>query len=47
MKNLIEKIENTSDIDEKIRLLEALRRVVMFYLRLYKKKCECSINNNY
>ena len=37
MKKLIEKIENTSDLDEKIRLLESLRKTVLFYLRFYKK----------
>lgn len=47
MKKLIEKIDNASDLDEKIRLLESLKKVVMFYLRLYKKKHECSTNNNY
>ena len=37
MKKLIEKIENTSDIDEKIRLLKSLNKIVNFYIRTYKK----------
>ena len=38
MKKLIEKIENASDLDEKIRLLEGLKKAVLFYLRIYKKQ---------
>lgn len=37
MKKLIEKIENTSDIEEKIRLLESLRSAINIHLRAYRK----------
>lgn len=38
MKNLIEKIDSTSNLDEKIRLLKSLNRIVNAYLRFYKKQ---------
>lgn len=38
MKNLIEKIESTNDIDEKIKLLKCLNKIVNFYLRTYIKR---------
>lgn len=37
MKKLIEKIESTNDIEEKIKLLKRLNKIVNFYLRTYKK----------
>lgn len=38
MKKLIDKIDNASDLDKKIRLLENLRRVINFYLKTYRKQ---------
>lgn len=38
MKKLIEKIDATSNLDEKIRLLKSLSRIVNTYLRFYKKQ---------
>lgn len=38
MKKLIEKIESTNDIEEKIKLLKRLNRIVNFYLKTYKKR---------
>lgn len=37
MRKLIEKIEKTQNIDEKIRLLEALRGAINIHLRAYRK----------
>ena len=37
MKKLIEKIENATTIEEKIKLLENLRKVINIHLRAYRK----------
>lgn len=37
MKILIEKIENTENIDEKIRLLKILKKITNFHISNYEK----------
>lgn len=37
MKILIEKIENTENIDEKIRLLKILKKITSFHISNYEK----------
>lgn len=37
MKMLIEKIENTNNIDEKIRLLKILKKITNFHINNYEK----------
>lgn len=37
MKILIQKIENTENIDEKIRLLKTLKRVINYHIKNYEK----------